>query len=50
VTAVRVTGDHVLITVADRRTFRAGYTDAVLACPVSPDMSRGLVADLRWLE
>jgi hypothetical protein len=31
VTSVRVVRDHVLITVVDGRTFRAGYLDAVLA-------------------
>jgi hypothetical protein len=31
VTAVRVTGESVLITVADGRVFRAGYMDAVLS-------------------
>jgi hypothetical protein len=31
VTAVRVTGEGVLITVADGRVFQAGYADAVLS-------------------
>ena len=29
ITAVRIRGDHVLLTVADGTTYRAGYTDAV---------------------
>jgi hypothetical protein len=36
VTAVRVTGEDVLITVAVGRVFRAGYADAVLSRPAPP--------------
>ena len=31
VTAVRITGESVLITVTDGRVFRAGYMDAILS-------------------
>lgn len=37
VTAVRIAGDHVLITVADGRVFRAGYMDAILSRPKPRD-------------
>jgi hypothetical protein len=36
VTAVRSTGESVLITVADGRVFRAGYIDAVLSRKAPP--------------
>jgi hypothetical protein len=40
VTAVRIAGDHVLITVADGRVFRTAYIEAVLTRkpprPVNP--------------
>lgn len=36
VTAVRIAGESVLITVADGRTFRAGYGDAILSRKTPP--------------
>jgi hypothetical protein len=62
VTAVRVTGEGVLITVADGRVFRAGYADAVLsrvtppatltgaarAARRAPSFARGLAPVAAW--
>jgi hypothetical protein len=36
VTAVRITGESVLITMADGRVFRAGYMDAILSRKTPP--------------
>jgi hypothetical protein len=36
VTAVRITGESVLITVADGRVFRAGYMNALLSRKTPP--------------
>ena len=43
---VRITGDQVLITVADGTTYRAGYTDAVRCRRPPGQGSSGSVPDL----
>jgi hypothetical protein len=53
VIAVRISGDYVLLTIADGRVFRAGYVDAVLTRatppgPLTPADSRGISGIARW--